>query len=309
MDLTSYAGRFTLGRQVYDGRMRLRTVAVLLLTGGAPCAFPADLKPATVAAFDRYIQQTEQRLNARKTFLWADESPDRSRRVRNGEAVVEPTGAKPVIAIADGLIHDWVGAVFVPGVSLAATIEHVEDYDHARTHHREVMDSRIISRHGNDFLVYMRLIKKKVITVVLDSEHDIHYFPIDATHCRSQSRTVKIAEVDKPGKPGEHEMPPGTGNGFLWRLDTYWRFQERDGGTWIECEAISLTRDIPTGLGWLIEPIIRSLPRESLENTLRETAAALSGTKADALGILLPGGEDGSLKSLAPALTRPRRSP
>lgn len=259
----------------YDGRMRLRTVAVLLLPGAAQCAFPADLKPATVAAFDRYIQHTEQLLNARKTFLWADESPDRNRRVRNGEVVVEPTGAKPVIEITDGLVHDWVGAVFVPGVNLAATLDHVEDYDHARTHHREVMDSHIISHHGNDFLVYMRLIKKKVVTVVLDSEHDIHYFPIDATHCRSQSRTVKIAEVDKPGKPDEHEMPPGTGNGFLWTLDTYWRFQERDGGTWIECEAISLTRDIPTGLGWLIEPIIRSLPRESLENTLRETASAL----------------------------------
>jgi hypothetical protein len=121
----------------------------------------------------------------------------------------------------------------------------------------------------------MRLLKKKVITVVLDTEHDIHYFPVDATHCRSQSRTTRIAEVDNPGKPDERELPPGTGHGFLWRLDTYWRFEERDGGTWIECQAISLTRDIPTGLGWLIEPIIRSLPRESLENTLRETAAAL----------------------------------
>jgi hypothetical protein len=242
---------------------------------GAQCAFPADLKPATVAAFDRYIQQTEQRLKQRKTFLWADESPGRASLVRGGQVVVEPPGAKPVIEIEDGLIHDWVGAVFVPGVNLAATLEHVEDYDHARTRHREVMDSHIISHHGNDYLVYMRLIKKKVITVVLDSEHDIHYFPIDATHCRSQSKTSKIAEVENPGKRDEREMPPGTGHGFLWKLDTYWRFQERDGGTWIECEAISLTRDIPTGLGWLIEPIIRSLPQESLENTLRETAAAL----------------------------------
>ena len=257
--------------------MRLRTAVVLLFLSGADRAFPADLKPATVAAFDRYIQQTEQRLNQRKTFLWADESPDRSRRVRNREVVVEPTGAKPVIEITDGLIHDWVGAVFVPGVNLATTIEHVEDYDHARTHHREVMESHIISRHGNDFLVYMRLMKKKVITVVLNSEHDVHYFPIDATHYRSQSRTVKIAEVDNPGKRDEKEMPPGTGHGFLWKLYTYWRFEERDGGTWIECQAISLTRDIPTGLGWLIEPIIRSLPRDSLENTLRETANALTG--------------------------------
>jgi hypothetical protein len=254
----------------------MRALAVLLLLHGAQCAFPADLKPATVAAFDRYMQQTEQRLNGRKPFLWSDESPERARRVRTGEVVVEPTGAKPVIEVTDGLIHDWVGAVFVPGINLAATLAHVQDYGHARTRHREVMDSHIISHHGNDFLVYMRLIKKKIITVVLDSEHDIHYFPMDATHCRSQSQTVKIAEVDNPGKSDEHEMPPGTGHGFLWRLDTFWRFQERDGGTWIECEAISLTRDIPTGLGWLIEPIIRSLPRESLESTLRETARALA---------------------------------
>ena len=256
--------------------MRSRALAVLLLAMGAQRAWPADLKPATVAAFDRYVRQAEERLNARRSFLWAGESPDRSRRVRKGEVVVEPAGAKAIVEVPDGLIHDWVGAVFVPGVSLAAVLEHVQDYDHARTVHRDVMHSHIIAHNGNDFLVYMRLIKKKAITVVLDTEHDIHYVPIDATHCRSQSRTIKIAEVENPGKRGEQEMPPGMGHGFLWKLDTYWRFQQRDGGTWIECEAISLTRDIPTGLGWLIEPIIRSLPEESLENTLRETAASFA---------------------------------
>jgi hypothetical protein len=255
--------------------MRLRTLAVLLLSSGLRYAFPADLKPATVVAFDRYIQQAEQRLNQRSTFLWADESAGRRDRVRSGQVVVEPTQKQAIIDVTDGLIHDWIGAVFVPGVNLATTLEHVEDYDHARTHHREVIESHIISHHGSDYLVFMQLLKKKVITVVLDTEHDIHYFPIDATHCRSESRTMKIAEVDDFGKRGAHEMPPGTGHGFLWKLDTFWRFQERDGGTWIECEAISLTRDIPTGLGWLIQPIIRSLPQESLENTLRETANAL----------------------------------
>lgn len=251
-------------------------MSVVLLLSGAQCASPAELKPATVEAFDRYIRQTEQRLNSRKSFLWADESADRQRRARHGEVVVEPTGAKPVIEITDGLIHDWTGTVFVPGITLAATLEHVQDYDHARTHHHEVIDSHVLAHHDNDFVVYMRLLKKKVITVVLDTVHDIHYFPIDATNCRSQSQTTKIAEVEDPGTRQEHELPPGTGHGFLWKLDTYWRFQQRDGGTWIECEAISLTRDIPTGLGWLIEPIIRSLPRDSLENTLRETASALS---------------------------------
>ena len=255
----------------------MRGVAPLLFLLGAQFAPAADLKPATVQAFDRYISQTEQRLAARKTFLWSDESAERTRRVRAGEVVVEPTNGKALQEVPDGLIHDWVGAAFIPGKSVEATIAHVQDYDHARTQHREVMDSRIVSHKGNDFVVYMRLLKKKVITVVLNTEHEIHYLPLDKTHWRSNSRTNKIAEVDNAGKSDEREMPPGTGHGFLWKLYTYWRFEERDGGTWMECQAISLTRDIPTGLGWLVEPIIRSLPKESLENTLRETASALKG--------------------------------
>ncbi|HUI57356.1 MAG TPA: hypothetical protein VLY04_20410 [Bryobacteraceae bacterium] len=252
---------------------RFATAALLL--AGWQCGTAAELRPPTVEAFDRYIRQTEQRLDARKTFLWADESPARAQRVRQGEVVVEPTGAKALIDVPNGLIHDWVGAVFIPRVTVLQTIEHVQDYDHSRTEHREVMASHILAHSGNEFRVYMRLLKKKVITVVLDTEHDVRYFPIDQTHWRSQSRTTRITEVENAGKPHEYELPPGAGAGFLWKLYTYWRFEQRDGGTWMECQAISLTRDIPTGLGWLLEPIIRSLPRESLENTLRETAAAL----------------------------------
>jgi hypothetical protein len=150
------------------------------------------------------------------------------------------------------------------------------DYDHHKdVYQPEVIDSRVISHTGNDFHIYLRLLKKKVITVVLNSEHEVKYTPLDKTRWRSVSRTTKIAEVEKAGKPEEREKPPGTGEGFLWRLNSYWRFEERDGGTWLECEAISLTRDVPIGLGWIVEPIIRDLPKESLANTLRSTRAAL----------------------------------
>jgi hypothetical protein len=235
----------------------------------------AVLKPPTVVAFEKYIGQTETRLEARKSFLWADESPERARRVKQGEIVVEGAGARALIDVNDGLIHDWVGTVFVPGVTLQQTLAHVRDYDNDARRHHEVVASHIVRHEGNEYRVYMRLLKKKIITVVLDTEHDIRYIPVDAERWKSHSRTTKIAEVQNAGKKDERELPPGTGYGFLWKLYTYWRFQERDGGTWIECEAISLTRDVPTGLGWLIEPIIRSLPKESLENTLRETAAGL----------------------------------
>jgi hypothetical protein len=138
------------------------------------------------------------------------------------------------------------------------------------------MSSKLLAHNGNDFRVYMRLLKKKVITVVLDTEHDVHYFQVGPGKWRSISRTTKVSEVKSAGKPDERALAPGTGEGFLWKLTTFWRFEERDGGTWVECEAVSLTRDVPAGLGWLIKPIIRDLPKESLENTLRETREALS---------------------------------
>ncbi len=231
-----------------------------------------DLKPQTSEAFDRYIRQTEQRLDERKTFLWADESPDRARRIKAGEIVVEPTGAKPEIAVPNGLIHDWTGSVFLPGVSLERTLALVRDYDRHKQYYKpEVVDSRVLSHEGNDYRIYLRLLKKQILTVVLDTEHEVHYTQVDAKRWRSNSRTTKIAEVDN-GRP----LAPGTGHGFLWRLNSYWRFEERDGGTWMECQAVSLTRDIPTGLGWLIDPIIRKLPKESLANTLKETRTALA---------------------------------
>ena len=183
---------------------------------------------------------------------------------------------KAVLPVPNGLVHDWVGSVFIPGATLERTLAMVRDYDHHKDVYKpEVIDSRVISHTGNDFHISLRLLKKKVITVVLATEHEVKYTPLDTTRWRSVSRATKIAEVAKAGKPEEREKPPGTGEGFLWKLNSYWRFEERDGGTWLECEAISLTRDVPTGLGWLVEPIIRDLPKESLANTLRATRAAL----------------------------------
>jgi hypothetical protein len=251
-------------------------VAALLVAAGPWRAPAAELKPQTVAAFDRYIQQAEQKLEGRQNFLWAGESAARARRVRQGEIVVEPATGTLETPVFDGLVHDWVGAVFLPGATLGQTLAAGQDYTrHKDIYRPEVLDSTMLAHTGNDFRVYLRLLKKKIVTVVLDTEHDAHYERVDGTRWRSRSRSTKIAEVKNAGQRNERVLPPGTGAGYLWRLNSYWRFEERDGGTWVECEAISLTRDVPTGLGWLIEPIIRSLPRESLASTLRETRAAL----------------------------------
>jgi hypothetical protein len=233
-------------------------------------------------AFDGYVKTAESRIDERiraHDYLWSDDSPARVKTVHDGQVAVAPLIGKGDAPLAGGLVHDWIGAVFVPGATLAQTLATVQDYGRNKlTHRPEVIDSKLLARNGNDFRVYMRLMKKKVITVVLDTEHDVRYFPVNATFCYSRSYTTRIAEVDNPGKPDERVLAPGEGHGFLWRLYSYWRFVEKDGGVYIECQAISLTRDVPTGLGWLIEPIIRTLPRESLVNTLNSTRNAIRAT-------------------------------
>ena len=244
-------------------------LAALLLA--ATDLVAAELRPETADAFRKYIEQTERTLDSRPNFLWCDTA-----RAKSGELLVAPTGNSAEIKVPNGLIHDWVGCAFIPGATLAQTLAMGQNYDHHKEIYKpEVIDSKLRSREGNDFKVYLRLLKKKVITVVLNTEHDVRYFPISATRARSRSYSTKIAEVENAGKRDERELPPGKGHGFLWNLNSYWRFEERDGGVYVECQAVSLTRDVPAGLGWLIEPIIRNLPRESLANTLKSTRVAL----------------------------------
>jgi hypothetical protein len=61
----------------------------------------------------------------------------------------------------------------------------------------------------------------------------------------------------------------------LWRLNTYWSYEERDGGVYVQVESVSLTPSIPYGLGWAVGPYVESIPRESLEFTLRAVCNGL----------------------------------
>jgi hypothetical protein len=265
-------------------------LAILFLGMQTPEVMSAELKPKTVEAFDRYVRLTEARINwevsQTEKFLYLDELPPPRRAevlaaLKRGEIFMErlqtldASGQK--MEAPEAIIHHWLGAVFVPGASLPQTMALVQDYNHHQDIYKpEVVGSRLIGHTGNDFQIYYRLRKKKVITVTLNTFHDVHYFPIDSTRCYSRSYSTKIAEVANADTPNEREKPVGHDGGFLWRINSYWKFEEKDGGVYVECESISLTRDIPTGLGWLITPFVTSIPKESLEMTMGSTRAALA---------------------------------
>jgi len=268
-----------------------RRVLALILAGSLLVPAPAgasELKRETIAAFDRYVRLTEAQIDPEldkgTPFLWVDRLPEARResayaQLREGHVVIERMetldDGKHIYS-PDGLIHHWIGTVFIPGATLAQTLALVEDYDrHQQYYHPDVMRSKLLAHTGNDYRIYLRFYKKKVLTSVLDTEHEVHYTVSDATHAWSRSRSTRINEVEDAGEADERLKPEGHDRGFLWRIYTYWRFEQKDGGTYVECQSVSLTRNIPAGLGWLIGPYVESVPRESLTFTLGATRAAL----------------------------------
>jgi len=244
----------------------------------------ADLQPQTVAAFDRYVRATEIQMTA-GPFLRIDglRGPDRAARLgelEQGavwiERVITQEGGKP-IDVPGGLIHHWAGTVFIPGVRLEQAVSLLQDYDrHAEVYQPRVARSKLVSRKGDVLQAHLRFKMQKVITVVLNTENEAVFTRPGPDRVQSRIYSVRVAEVEDPDTPRERENPVGRDGGFLWRLYTYWRFLERDGGVYLQCEAITLTRGIPLGFGWAIGPFVTSIPRESLEFTMEKTRDALT---------------------------------
>jgi hypothetical protein len=264
---------------------------VALLAFGGSRLEAEQLKGETVKAFDHYVELSEQRMASELRsghFLHVDELSASLRdadytRLRQGEVVTERLTTLDEghsLSVPGGLVHHWMGTVFIPGTTLVRTLAFLEDYnDQYKYYAPEVQQSKLLERDGNHFRIFLRLRKTKVVTVILNTEYDVQYVPLASDRAASYSYSRRIAEVENAGKPNESEKPVGNDSGFLWRLNSYWRFLERDGGVYIELEAISLTRDIPPGLRWLIGPFVTSIPKESLQFTLTRTREALANQK------------------------------
>jgi hypothetical protein len=258
--------------------------------GALPNCAPADSPHAAAyQTFDRYIHLTEERvsqdLSPGGAFLNADSLISEERgaayaKLRGGEVRIEALatldrGEK--IACPACMIQHWAGIVFIPGATLQQTLTLMQDYDHqAEIFAPDVIRAKTLSHDGDDFSVFLRFHRAMVITVVLDTEHRIHYQHIDSTHAVSQAVSTRVQEVEHAGAANERVLAEGKDNGYLWRINNYWRFLQRDGGTYVQCESVSLSRDIPTGLAWLVAPFVENVPRDSLRFTLETARKHLS---------------------------------
>jgi hypothetical protein len=233
-------------------------------------------QPAANAGFDKYLENIEARLahqhHSPTGFLAGlDTSRDRLRR---GELVIENLIPGPDNNLPGAMLHHWRGTAFVPGAHMADFERLMKDFNAYPQHFSpEVIQAKLLSEHNDNGVDYisssMRVRQKHVLTVVLDMTYDVSFARLDAQHGYSASRSTRIAEIDSAGTSKERALSDSEEHGFLWQLNSYWSYEEADGGLYMQIESVSLTRSIPTGLAWAIKPFVESVPRESLEFTLR----------------------------------------
>jgi hypothetical protein len=235
-------------------------------------AFGAELKQATLDAWDQYLHQADARMAERTKgqFLWVDESPERAKRLRAGEVVVSPLGHTPG-AVPAGLIHHWIGAAFVAGARMDDVIAVVRDYERYTEYYKpSVVDARTLSRRAEEDRFTVVVVDKAMFMKrALDSEYQSRFRQVDSTKWYSVAQTTRVQELSETRR-----FPDGEGSGYIWRLATISRYQERDGGVYIETEAMALSRPIPMTLHWVVDPIVRRVSRASLETSLEQTREA-----------------------------------
>jgi hypothetical protein len=196
--------------------------------------------------------------------------------LRNGEVIIEKLTPVTGAELPGALVHHWRGTAFLPGATLADYERVLRDIGaYPRNWAPEVVQANVLLEQGDHYQMTMRVVQHHILTVVTDGTYDVTFGRLDAQHGYCVSRSTRVAEIEAAGTAGERALTPSEEHGFLWRMNTYWSYEVRDGGVYIQIESVSLTRSIPTGLGWLIGPFVESVPRESLEFTLRATRDAL----------------------------------
>ena len=271
----------------------------MLLSGVLVCVAThpveaAELKKETATAFEHYISVSDGRIKSELhngPFLFIDELPERHRveayaQLRKQQVLVKQENMKEEghpIEVPHGLIHDWIGVVFIPNSSLAQTLAVIQDYDnHQNIYKPEIRHSKLLNRSGDNFKVFLQLYKRSLVTVVINADFDIHYERLGTNRAVSRSCSTRLAEVQNAGEADEHELPVDDAHGYLWRLCTYWQFEEKDGGVYVQLESIGLSRAVPAIISWLVNPLLRSIPRGTISSLLGATRAALANQGAKA---------------------------
>ena len=248
-------------------------------------------KVETLQVWDEYVRLTEQRIDQElrsETGLFAHDSQSaetaeaEGRILSSNEATVvkihttDPLGHR--ISVPGGAIHHWRGTVLTPDTDLETVLESVRNPDKSGPLQEDVLEARVLERGEDSLRVYLKLIRQKIVTVGYNTEHLVRLRRREGQRASSRSIATRIVELQDVNTPDEQEKPPDRDRGFLWRLNSYWKYEQRGDGVLVECESLTLSRDYPSFLKPILGPIISSVARESMLRTLTSMRDRLAGS-------------------------------
>lgn len=260
-------------------------IGALILMAGMALGSDLTLKPETLRAWDAHVKAENDRMRARlepgSQFLWTDESPERRAKVRGGEVLVSPASQQTLQKVPSGLIHDWIGTVFIANATLDDVLEVVRDYPDYKKHYAPiVLDSKTISMGPlEDRFSILLMNRSVVLKTAIDGDYKSTTYRVDRHRAYAITQSTRIREVNNYGLPNAKTLPEDQGSGLIWRLFSISRYEERDGGVYMEIKAMALSRDIPFALRWFVEPIVRRLSRSSLTTSLQQTQEAVRSSE------------------------------
>ncbi len=263
-------------------------ILALALLAIAFNSYAKELEQKTVAAFNRYVEVAEEpmqsSLQADGPFLWIDFRPRSTRKhlyseLREGQFVIRRLDTyddgRP-IEIPDGMVHHWIGIAFVPGATLKSAEAVLEDYpDYSQIYSPQVRRSRVSVLDGGAFSLHLQLYRASPRSVSYNADFNVQRVSLSPSRIASSSISTRIAQLRDPSRPDGAEFPVGQDDGYVWRLNDYWRYEEKDGGVFMQVESISLSRDVPTLLAWIAKPIIHRIARQTIASLLEANRRAI----------------------------------
>ena len=263
-----------------------RGLAILVLLAFPTMSNASALKHETLNAWDDYLRTVNLRLHRSlgtgDPFLRIEEEPRQSQRVRQGEILISPARERGSLKVHDGLIHDWIGAVFIPSVRINDVFTVLHDYDRYKDFYKPtIIESTLLGRTGEEYEFSMAGLKRVLFeTIVLEGRFESHCSRLDGRRRYCISYSTRVQEIKDYGQPNQHKLPIGEGHGYIWRLYSLTKFEERDGGVYIEVEAIALSRDISALVRWFTKRVVERVSRDSMSTILQRTREAVGSNIA-----------------------------
>jgi hypothetical protein len=159
--------------------------------------------------------------------------------------------------------------VFVRGITVAALVDALSNPG-LPPPADDILDARVLERSGPRLRVYMKLARRAIVTVTYDTVHDVTFDVKSPKLAMSRSVSASIRESG------------GGDRGFLWRLNSYWRYRQDGDGVDVDLLSVSLSRAVPALLRPVAWPVIDHVARESVVSALeavRRLGARLASAK------------------------------